>query len=302
MNVFSKSICKLLMIPATVSYYAPITKWVRQLGRRSFFRLPVVDIKWKLVHKRGFARIFMGKPYALSVASIRLGSLRQGWKRIYGQKKPSLPEKLRQVLAETQHACLSPQYIDLPAEWKYKPGETAFAALHEYVSKVAPDYVPSYEAEELQPPVMREDEEIGVVIPVYNGRQHLEILLPSLFRNTTQPHKFIFVNDSSPDPEVLPWLKEQCAGREDCVVLENEENMGFPATVNKGASLCKGDFVILNTDTEVPSNWLERLMQPIWEDSHVASVTPFSDAATIFSFPFVGIDAVNQQFRREMGM
>lgn len=302
MNYFSKLICKLLMLPATVSYYAPITKWVRQLGNPSFFLFPACNVKWKIVYKKGLSRVFISKPYAMAVASMRLGSLRQGWKRIYGQKKPSLPEKLEQVLFETQHVCLSPQFIDLPVEWKYKPGETAFAALHEYVSKVAPDFVPSYEAEESQPSAMHKAAEIGVVIPVYNGKQHLEILLPSLFRNTTQPHKFIFVNDCSPDQTVLPWLKEQCADREDCVVLENTENLGFPATVNKGAALCKGHFVILNTDTEVPACWLERLMQPIWEDSQVASVTPFSDAATIFSFPFVGNDVVNQQFRREIGM
>ena len=302
MNVFSKGICRLLMLPATVSYYAPITKWGRQWKSPSFFLLPAANVKWKLVNKKGLPRFFIAKPYALAVAALRLDSLRQGWKRIYGQKKSHLQERLQKVLEETAHVSLSPQYIDLPAEWKYKPAKNILADQQEYISRLLTGYSPLMEEKQMLMVEQAAVCETGVIIPVYNGKQHLEILLPSLFKNTFCPHQFIFVNDCSPDPEVLPWLKEQCAGRDDCVVLENEENLGFPATVNKGAALCKRHFVILNTDTEVPAGWLERLMQPIWEDPQVASVTPFSDAATIFSFPFVGNDAVNQQFRREIGM
>lgn len=146
------------------------------------------------------------------------------------------------------------------------------------------------------------EEAVSVIIPCYNGMEHLKKLVPSLFKNTNYPHKFIFINDCSPDLNVLPWLNEQCKGRDDCLVLNNEINLGFPATVNKGVNASSGHIVLLNTDTEVPVGWLERLMKPIWENSRVASVTPFSNAATFHSFPFICDDAINREFLQEFGL
>lgn len=300
MNNLSSLICKLLMIPASFSYYAPITKWVKRLGSRSFFELPVSDIKWKIIRKKGFARIFVGKPYALAIAAIRLNSLGKAWKRIYRDTKPSMPERLLEIVQETESVSFCPQHINLPLEWRYKEqGHTVFSRLHTSTCRLSPDYTPLF-GEQTSGDIPAE--EVCIIIPVYNGKKHLERLLPSLFKNTTSPHKFIFVDDCSPDTSVLPWLKQQCAERSDCIILANDTNMGFPATVNKGAKHSNGHFVILNTDTEVPAKWLERLMNPIWNNPQIASVTPFSDAATIFSFPFFEQDTANHEFLSLFGL
>jgi hypothetical protein len=69
------------------------------------------------------------------------------------------------------------------------------------------------------------------------------------------------------------------------------------------------DVVVLNTDTEVPPRWLERIVAPIVADpEHVASVTPMSNSATICSFPealrdnklFLGLslDVIDSYFER----
>src|SRR5690606_29471953 len=70
---------------------------------------------------------------------------------------------------------------------------------------------------------------------------------------------------------------------------------------------CRHHAVILNSDVRVPANWLERLMQPIFEDRRVASTTPFSNRATICSFPNfcrdndmllgLSVDAIDRHFR-----
>ena len=124
-----------------------------------------------------------------------------------------------------------------------------------------------------------------VVVPVYNGLEHLERLLASLFRHTEARHQIILIDDCSTDHRVRPFLEAQAEGRDNVQLLRNERNLGFVATVNRGASQAHGHFVILNTDTEVPPNWLERLLAPIVADASIASTTPFSNAATIFSFP-----------------
>ena len=68
-------------------------------------------------------------------------------------------------------------------------------------------------------------------------------------------------------------------------IIENEKNLGFIKTVNKAINLSKNHVVLLNTDTEVPQNWLSRLILPILKDKKIASVTPFANSATICSFP-----------------
>lgn len=139
-------------------------------------------------------------------------------------------------------------------------------------------------------------EEVAVIIPVYNGVQHLKTLVPSLFENTTIPHLFIFVDDKS-DQETADWLQAAVKDRTDCVYSRNEENLGFVATVNKGTILAgKRDFVILNSDTKVPPYWLRRLVAPLHCGEKIASVTPLSNCATIFSFPILNNDAVNSFF------
>src|SRR5262249_53538978 len=68
-------------------------------------------------------------------------------------------------------------------------------------------------------------------------------------------------------------------------LIRNEVNLGFVSTCNRAVKLARNHFVILNTDVELPPKWLERLMAPIYANPNVASVTPFTNAGTICSFP-----------------
>lgn len=141
-----------------------------------------------------------------------------------------------------------------------------------------------------------DDEVVNVIIPIFNGIEHLEILLPSLFANTDIPHLFILVDDCS-DSVTKEWLEANCNHRNDVLIIENEVNLGFSASINKAQSLYSNrNFVILNSDTQVPKGWLQRLIKPILSDSNVATVTPFSSCATICSFPNFSSDSVNKQF------
>lgn len=153
------------------------------------------------------------------------------------------------------------------------------------------------------------NEIIDIIIPVYNGLDHLRRLLPNVFQNTTQPHRFIFVNDCSPDANVKAFILDNIKGRNDCIFIENEENLGFPGTVNHGASLVRSDyFVLLNTDVLVPSNWLERMIAPFRRDNTVCTTTPFTNSAVFYSFPNFGenhmlkcpqdFEAIDRIFRR----
>jgi GT2 family glycosyltransferase len=128
---------------------------------------------------------------------------------------------------------------------------------------------------------------IDIVIPIYNGFDYLEPLFRSILSHTSTPYRLIVVDDASPDVRVKPFLRElrRANAEINILLIENTENLGFVGSVNKAVVEVRNHFVLLNSDTEVPPNWLERLMFPILEMDKVASTTPFTNSGTICSFP-----------------
>ncbi|HSN20919.1 MAG TPA: glycosyltransferase [Usitatibacter sp.] len=130
---------------------------------------------------------------------------------------------------------------------------------------------------------------IDVVIPVYKGyeqtRRCIESVLASAQR---EPFETVLVDDASPEPRIRAYLDEVAAqGR--ATLLRNEENLGFVRSVNRGMALhADRDVVLLNSDAEVANDWLDRLRACAHGAPDVATVTPFSNNATICSYPFEG--------------
>ena len=89
-------------------------------------------------------------------------------------------------------------------------------------------------------------------------------------------------------PAIAQYLRELAAQRR-ITLLANEANAGFVQSVNRGMALHGDrDVVLLNSDTEVANDWLGRLHAAAHSAPGVATVTPFSNNATICSYPFEG--------------
>ncbi|MHC4384581.1 MAG: glycosyltransferase [Planctomycetota bacterium] len=100
------------------------------------------------------------------------------------------------------------------------------------------------------------------------------------------PYELVVVDDCSPEPEISAYLDELAAKDMRVTLLRNDTNLGFPATVNRGMSLHPGrDVVLLNSDTEVANDWLDRLAGCARSADDVGTVTPFTNNGTICSFP-----------------
>ncbi|HST01844.1 MAG TPA: glycosyltransferase family 2 protein, partial [Usitatibacter sp.] len=95
----------------------------------------------------------------------------------------------------------------------------------------------------------------------------------------------IVIDDASPEPEISAWLEGlDSAGH--ITLLQHTANRGFVATVNEGMAMHpERDVLLLNSDTEVAAGWLDRLVACAAREPHVASVSPFSNNATICSYP-----------------
>ena len=126
---------------------------------------------------------------------------------------------------------------------------------------------------------------IDIIIPVYDGYEFLEPLFDSIEKNTTSPYRLIVINDCSPDKRVKPYLSKKLEKHPTAIFIEHKENQGFLKSVNEAYTHISNHFVLLNTDTEVPSFWLERLMYPIFHMKDIASTTPFTNSGEIASFP-----------------
>ena len=119
---------------------------------------------------------------------------------------------------------------------------------------------------------------------VHDGAQHLARLFATLFDRTDPKHRFLLMDDASSEPASLALLRD-AATRPNVVLVREEVNQGFVATVNRAMAMARGHAVLLNSDTEVPPGWLDRLMRSIIGEENVASTTPFSNSASAFSFP-----------------
>lgn len=98
--------------------------------------------------------------------------------------------------------------------------------------------------------------------------------------------RIIIINDRSPDQQITDFLRELYGHSPQVILLENEKNLGFVATVNRGMSFdVERDVLLLNSDVEVAGDWLRRMREAAYYHEAVASVTPFSNNATICSFP-----------------
>lgn len=128
------------------------------------------------------------------------------------------------------------------------------------------------------------NETVDVIVPIYNGYEYLVRLFEDLPK-AGMDCRFLLVDDASSDERVRSLEKGFVQQHKNARLLVNETNQGFVGSVNRGLKEAKGHVALVNTDTELPRDWLARLMEPILSDERVASTTPYTNSATIFSFP-----------------
>lgn len=127
---------------------------------------------------------------------------------------------------------------------------------------------------------------VDVVVPVYKGRvETLRCLFRVLSAINKTPYELVVINDASPDQELTADL-ERLAILGFFTLHTNLQNQGFVQTVNHGMVLhVDRDVVLLNSDTEVYGDWLDRLWRASRHHDRTGTVTPLSNNATICSYP-----------------
>ncbi|AVO48758.1 glycosyl transferase family 2 [Melaminivora suipulveris] len=205
--------------------------------------------------------------------------------------------QLQRDAARLQHELtrLQSDYGELATHLKTIENSTVFRATRPLVhAKVNLDRLlgrtPKHLRAETRPaprPIQPAGHPVDIIVPVYRGLDDTRLCIDSVLAAPVRVSwRLIVINDCSPEPQVTAWLRERAAQDERITLLENEENLGFVGTVNRGMQLSQtNDVLLLNSDTEVANDWLDRIRAAAYGDARVASVTPFSTNATICSYP-----------------
>ena len=127
---------------------------------------------------------------------------------------------------------------------------------------------------------------IDVIIPVYDGYEETKRCIESVLDNkNSRVFNLLVVDDCSPNPAIKQYLQD-LSNRKSIELLVNSVNKGFVGTVNRGMSLHPDrDVILLNSDTQVANDWLDRMLSHADIDKRIATITPFSNNAEICSFP-----------------
>ncbi|WOX56631.1 glycosyltransferase [uncultured Methanoculleus sp.] len=138
---------------------------------------------------------------------------------------------------------------------------------------------------------------VDVIVPVYNAYADLIRCIYSLLRHQTN-YRIILIDDCSSDSRIHDlFTKLKSFESNQLKLLNNEENLGFVKTVNRGMQYSHQDVILLNSDTIVTRGWVEKLIACAYSDGTIGTVTPFTNNGTICSIPkFCERNAVPEGF------
>lgn len=124
-------------------------------------------------------------------------------------------------------------------------------------------------------PIVRCD----VVVPVHNALLSTKNCLRSLRQHAPPWARIVVINDAS-DARTTAWLREQSG----IVLLENEVNLGFVKTANRGLLHSDAPWVcLLNSDTLMTPGALERMISRCEREPRIGLCCPLSNGAVNLS-------------------
>ncbi len=135
-----------------------------------------------------------------------------------------------------------------------------------------------------RPPVEHIHPAADIIICVHNALDDVKRCLSSLQETTNQPHHLILVDDGS-NEQTAQYLRE-FAHAYQATLLRSDEATGYTYAANRGMRVSSAEFLLLlNSDTILTPDWLDRCMACIQSDEKNGMVGPLSNTASWQSVP-----------------
>lgn len=110
---------------------------------------------------------------------------------------------------------------------------------------------------------------VSIILPVYNGADHISESIESVLKQTYQNWELIVVDDCSTDntPEIIENFRKSDSRIR---ILRNERNLKLPMTLNAGFASAKGDYFTWTSDDNMyRSNALEKMVTVLDENPEI---------------------------------
>lgn len=129
------------------------------------------------------------------------------------------------------------------------------------------------------------EENIDVIICVHNAIQDVQKCLESIIAHTTDPFSIIIIDDGSDEP-TRNYLSAFSETEPRCTLIRNDVAKGYTFAANIGMKASHSQYlVLLNSDTIVGPEWLDRMYRAITMSNQNGIVGPLSNTASWQSIP-----------------
>ena len=101
---------------------------------------------------------------------------------------------------------------------------------------------------------------VTVVIPCYNGAEHIDTLMRMMRRQSYTHLELLAIDDGSTDESVRIW-----ANYPEVRLLRNEQNRGLAYTRNRGIREARGAYLhFMDIDDRINSRFYEQMVEALW--------------------------------------
>jgi GT2 family glycosyltransferase len=123
-----------------------------------------------------------------------------------------------------------------------------------------------------------------IIVPVHNSPEDVRLSVDAVARTMGQDDRLIIVDDGSADE--TRRLCELAAERPRTLLIRRDEGSGFAGAVNAGLREARAPIVVLlNSDTIVVGDWLDRLAACLAANPQIGLAGPLSNAGGWQSVP-----------------
>lgn len=118
-------------------------------------------------------------------------------------------------------------------------------------------------------------DEVSIIIPAFNELHYCRQCVDTVLLHTRAPYRLILVDNGSTDG--VGEYFDSVAG---ATVIHTGQNLGFAGGVNRGIEHASGHILLLNSDTVMPREWLEPLVDALRRAPDVGMVGPRSNCVS----------------------
>lgn len=136
----------------------------------------------------------------------------------------------------------------------------------------------------VQHDVMPHEQSVAIIVCIHNALIDVKRCLDSVICHTLPPYDLVLVDDGS-DADTEAFL-QKFAEAQGAHLIRNSVAKGYTLAANQGLRKTSADYsVLLNSDTIVSTQWLDRMIMCAESDTRIGVVGPLSNTASWQSVP-----------------